>query len=147
MSGDGLVEILIIGIVIIIFILLGVLAVMYFKEKNKQKSEETVNSPENKDDKSNKKSVFRFMEFDNIVNGSDVKLVVCSEPVNYVSYKNVIKGACIDKDYINEVLALNIQGKRDSGQRNFCSCVKSIDIGAYNQCRTGCKYCYACNNN
>ena len=36
MSGDGLVEILIIGIVIIIFILLGVLAVMYFKEKNKQ---------------------------------------------------------------------------------------------------------------
>lgn len=86
-------------------------------------------------------------EFDNIVDGSDVKLVVCSEPVNYISYKNVIKGACIDKDYINEVLALNIQGKRDSGQRKFCSCVKSIDIGAYNQCRTGCKYCYACNNN
>ena len=86
-------------------------------------------------------------EFDNIVDGSDVKLVVCSEPVNYISYKNVIKGACIDKDYINELLALNIQGKRDSGQRKFCSCVKSIDIGAYNQCRTGCKYCYACNNN
>ena len=86
-------------------------------------------------------------EFDNIVNGSDVKLIVCSEPVNYVSYKNVIKGACIDKDYINEVMALDIQGRRDSGQRKFCYCVKSTDIGAYNQCKTGCKYCYACNNN
>ena len=86
-------------------------------------------------------------EFDNIVNGSDLKIIVCSEPVNYVSYKNVIKGACIDKDYINEVLALDIQGKRDSGQRKFCYCVKSTDIGAYNQCKTGCKYCYACNNN
>jgi hypothetical protein len=90
MSGDGLVEILIIGIVIIIFILLGVLAVMYFKEKNKQKSEETVNSPENKDDKSNKKSVFRFMEFDNIEDnmivqdgGTRYLMVIECKGINY----------------------------------------------------------------
>ena len=86
-------------------------------------------------------------EFDNIVDGSAVKLIVCSEPINYISYKNVIKGACIDKDYINDILGLNIQGKRDSGQRKDCYCVKSTDIGAYNQCKTGCKYCYACDNN
>ena len=88
-----------------------------------------------------------LLEFDNIVNNSEVKLIVCSEAVNYVNYKNIIKGACIDRDYINEIYGLNFQGKRDSGQRKFCHCVKSTDIGAYNQCKTGCKYCYACNNN
>ena len=88
-----------------------------------------------------------LLEFDNIVNNSEVKLIVCSEAVNYVNYKNVIKGACIDRDYINEIYGLNFQAKRDSGQRKFCHYVKSTDIGAYNQCKTGCKYCYACNNN
>lgn len=88
-----------------------------------------------------------LMEFDKIVDNSNVKIVVCSEAVNYVLYKNVIKGACIDRDYILKNFDLNIQSRKDSGQRKSCYCVKSTDIGSYNQCKTGCKYCYACNNN
>jgi len=35
---------------------------------------------------------------------------------------------------------------RDKNQREGCNCAVSVDIGAYNSCMNGCRYCYANHN-
>ena len=42
----------------------------------------------------------------------------------------------------NGMYALHGDNK-DKGQRAFCGCIKSKDIGEYNTCVHGCEYCYA----
>ena len=42
----------------------------------------------------------------------------------------------------NGMYALHGDNK-DKGQRTFCGCIKSKDIGEYNTCVHGCEYCYA----
>ena len=42
--------------------------------------------------------------------------------------------------------ALRGNNKKDSGQRPFCGCIASKDIGEYNTCVHLCEYCYANNS-
>lgn len=91
MSGDGIIQILIAGIAIIIVVLVCILAYIYVKDKIKEKSENIEISPETKkEDKSDKKSVFRFMEFDSIEDnmiiqdgGSRYLMVIECKGINY----------------------------------------------------------------
>lgn len=43
----------------------------------------------------------------------------------------------------NGQFALRTKSNRDSGQRSFCGCIASKDIGEYNTCIHQCEYCYA----
>jgi hypothetical protein len=45
--------------------------------------------------------------------------------------------ACVDSTMFGKSLP------RDKNQREGCNCAVSVDIGAYNSCMNGCRYCYA----
>lgn len=50
---------------------------------------------------------------------------------------------CIDKTLIEDITGCKIKAGKDKNQRPECGCVESVEIGAYDTCRNGCKYCYA----
>ncbi|SUD41176.1 Domain of uncharacterised function (DUF1848) [Ectopseudomonas mendocina] len=75
-----------------------------------------------------------------ISHGMEIKS--CAEAVD-VTNAGVSHGKCIDDALIKDVFGLSLDGKKDSGQREACGCIKSVDIGVYNTCLHGCSYCYA----
>lgn len=69
-------------------------------------------------------------------------LKTCSEKYDLSKY-GISHGKCIDDDLISKLVGADLNIKKDKNQRDECGCVESIDIGLYNTCPHGCKYCYA----
>jgi hypothetical protein len=94
----------------------------------------------------------------------------CAEPIPFEQY-GIIHNKCIDDDLIirlfpndkqlmdflgvkivppdmfNPVTSIEkTRNNRDIGQRMFCECIVSKDIGEYNTCPHQCEYCYANTN-
>ena len=55
----------------------------------------------------------------------------------------IIPSRCIDYKLFEELLGCKLKVSKDKNQRPECGCLPSIDIGIYNTCLHGCKYCYA----
>ena len=70
----------------------------------------------------------------------------CAEAIDLESV-GIAHGHCIDKDLIEELTGCPIKGNKDKNQRPECGCLESVEVGAYNTCKNGCKYCYANFNN
>ncbi len=52
-------------------------------------------------------------------------------------------GSCIDPGLIEEITGCRILAAKDRNQRKECGCAESVEVGAYNTCKSGCLYCYA----
>lgn len=55
----------------------------------------------------------------------------------------IAHNSCIDQALIEGITGCRLKAGKDRNQREECGCMESVEIGAYNTCRNGCKYCYA----
>ena len=77
-----------------------------------------------------------------IANGSGVTLQTCSEEIELDRY-GIGHGACIDGSLVERITGKPVKAGKAKSQRPLCNCVESFDIGAYDTCIHGCRYCYA----
>lgn len=66
----------------------------------------------------------------------------CAEQID-LQEVGIRHGSCIDKKRIEKILGCKLIGEKDKNQREECGCFESMEVGAYNTCLNGCKYCYA----
>lgn len=71
-----------------------------------------------------------------------ITIQTCAEEIALESV-GIKHGRCIDNALIEDLLGVKLVVSKDPNQRKECGCVQSIDIGEYNTCSHGCKYCYA----
>jgi len=66
----------------------------------------------------------------------------CAEDINLTA-TGIESGKCVDDRLIQQVFGIDVNHKKDKGQRSACGCVESRDIGMYDSCLFECAYCYA----
>ncbi|WP_099203858.1 DUF1848 domain-containing protein [Scatolibacter rhodanostii] len=80
--------------------------------------------------------------FSQIAQKNNIRLSTCCEPVDLSLY-GISHASCIDRNLIEKLLDCSVLSRKDMNQRNMCGCIESVEIGTYDCCTHGCKYCYA----
>ncbi|GAK61217.1 hypothetical protein U27_01116 [Candidatus Vecturithrix granuli] len=80
-----------------------------------------------------------------IAQDNGMEIVSCAEEIDLQPY-GIRPGKCIDDEYIARVFGFEVTHQKDKSQRKACGCVESRDIGMYDTCIYGCRYCYATSN-
>lgn len=80
--------------------------------------------------------------FSMIAREHGIYIDTCAEEVNLLKF-GISHARCIDKERFERIGHFQMNVEKDKNQRAICGCMASIDIGAYNTCRNGCRYCYA----
>ncbi len=108
---------------------------LYAKTKRNMKSIQVIDN--------NQKRILIFSEkLAEIAKSNGMQIETCAELMD-LSSCGMKHSSCIDKKLIENIIGYPIKAEKDKNQREECGCVESIDIGTYNTCLNGCKYCYA----
>lgn len=81
--------------------------------------------------------------FSEIAGEAGIRLSACAEQTDFQAW-GVQRAHCVDRERLERLGGYKLTGlKPDQNQRFACGCVSSVDIGAYDTCTHGCRYCYA----
>ena len=81
-------------------------------------------------------------EMGNIARKYGLYLQTCGTDGDFSSY-GIHTSGCMTLDILGNANAVNFRTLKHKGSRQGCHCVEARDIGAYDSCTSGCKYCYA----
>ena len=74
-----------------------------------------------------------------------VYLQTCGTNGDYSRY-GIHPSGCMTLDILGRANGIAFRSLKHKGTRQGCHCIESRDIGAYDTCLNGCKYCYANKN-
>jgi DNA repair photolyase len=74
--------------------------------------------------------------------GYGLLIDTCAEGISLKKF-GIEHARCIDNRLFENLLGCSLKLDKDKNQRLECGCVASVDIGMYNTCQNGCRYCYA----
>lgn len=97
------------------------------------------------EEKDEKRLINFSAKIQEIASANGIEVFSCAEKID-LSGCGIKHGSCIDKSIIEEIIGCKIDVSKDKNQRGECGCVESVDVGIYNTCLNGCKYCYANNS-
>lgn len=71
-----------------------------------------------------------------------VHIQTCAEDIDLSSF-HIHKGLCMDRKVLEKLVQHSLDHIQGKSVRSTCGCMPSVDIGDYNCCPHGCRYCYA----
>ncbi len=72
-------------------------------------------------------------------------LQTCGTNGDFSRY-HIHSSGCMTFDILGNANGVRFKDRKHKGTRQGCHCIESRDIGAYDTCMNGCKYCYANKN-
>ena len=69
----------------------------------------------------------------------------CASDEDYEQF-GVLNSGCLTAEILERANGITFKSMRHSGNRKNCKCIESRNIGDYDTCPNGCKYCYANQN-
>ncbi|MCI8590316.1 MAG: DUF1848 domain-containing protein [Clostridiales bacterium] len=83
--------------------------------------------------------------FGRIAGQYGIHIQTCGTNGDYTRY-GIHASGCMTLDILGEANGIVFKHLKHKGTRRGCHCIESRDIGAYDTCMNGCKYCYANKN-